>query len=134
VQVFRRAAALLAVHAGRSVHEVASVLGVTGQTIHNWLNCCDTDGPDLNLKDAPRAGRPSIGAGELDQLLEQTLGVSPVEFGYAAAQWTCPLLREHVLWLHGPGVSGETIRRRLRRLGYGWKGRRYVRKRPMERP
>ena len=127
MQVYRRSAALLAVHEGRAVNEVASVLGVTRQTIYNWLNHCVPNRPELNLDDAPRPGRPSIGNGTLDQLLERVLQKSPEELGHDSAGWSTPLLRAQVLVEKGPAVSEETIRRRVHRLGYHWSGRRYVR-------
>jgi len=134
VQSFRRATALLAVHQGLSVNIVASVLGVTRQTIYNWLDCCDADRSVLNLEDAPRAGRPSIRLGELDLLLDRALLKSPVDFGCVSPSWTTALLRQHVISEHGPAVSEETIRRRLRRLGYRRSGGRYLRKRQPEFP
>jgi len=134
MQVYRRTAALLAVHEGRSVNEVAAVLGVTRQTIYNWLNGCVPDRTELNLEDAPRPGRPSIGDGTLDRLLERVLQKSPDELGHDSTGWSTPLLRAQVILEHGPAVSEETIRRRVRRLGYHWSGRRYVRKRPFPAP
>jgi transposase len=126
-QVYRRAAALLALHDGRSANEVAAVLGVTRQTVYNWLSCRGQGNQDLNLEDAPRAGRPSLWTVELDELLQQALQKCPNDFGHAAAHWTAPLLREHLGLFQCPEVSEETVRRRVRRLGYNWTGGRYVR-------
>jgi len=123
--VYRRAVALLAIHEGHSPREVAAVLGVTRQTIYNWLSCRGPGQRDLNLHDAPRAGRPSLWTGDLDRLLEQTLRSSPLEFDYAATQWSAPLLRERLSLFPCPSVSDETIRRRLRHLGYRWTDGRY---------
>jgi hypothetical protein len=50
---------------------------------------------------------------------------SPQDLGYPSVEWTVPLLQEH-LRDHGGSLSDETIRRRLRRLGYVWKRPRYV--------
>jgi transposase len=127
-QIYRRATAILAVHNGRSPHEVAAVLGVTRQTVYNWLGCCDPNRPDLFLDDAPRAGRPGIGVGALDLLLKRALQLSPGEFGYECPRWTSALLRQHVVKSQGPDVSGETIRRRVRRLGFFWRNGAYVRR------
>ncbi len=131
-QVYRRVAALLAVHKGRSPNEVAEVLGVTRQTVYNWLNSYDPNQPGVGLEDAPRPGRPGIGVGEMELLLDQALQKSPRDFGYDSNRWTTALLRKHVINLQGPGVSDETVRRRLRRLGYSWVEGCYVRPRVME--
>jgi transposase len=125
--VYRRAAALLALHEGRLAREVSALLGVTRQTIYNWMSCRGEGEQDLNLEDAPRTGRPSLWNGELDLLLEQTLQRSPRQLGYVATEWTAPLLRKQFSLLQRPDVSGETIRRRLRRLGYNWTEGRYTR-------
>ena len=125
--VYRRAAALLALYEGRLVREVAALLGVTRQTIYNWLSCCGEGEQDLNLEDAPRTGRPSLWTGELDLLLEQTLQRSPRELGCNATQWTAPLLQKRFSLSQCRNVSEETIRRRLRGLGYSWTDGRYRR-------
>jgi transposase len=126
-QVYRRAAALLALHQGRSPGDVASLLGVTRQTVYNWLSSRGRANQALNLKDAPRAGRPSVWTGKLDLLLKEALQASPSQFGYVASHWSAPLLREHLVVSHSSEVSPETVRRRLRRLGYNWTDGRYVR-------
>ena len=126
-QVYRRAAALLALSEGRPATEVAAVLGVTRQTIYNWLTSRAPGKHDLKLEDAPRSGRPRLCAGELELALAEALQRCPTEFGHAAPHWTAPLLREHLVLSQRPGVSEETIRRRLRRLGYNWSDGRYVR-------
>jgi transposase len=125
--VYRRAAGLLALHEGRPAREVASFLGVTRQTVYNWLNCRAQGEQDLNLEDAPRAGRPSLWNEELDVLLEQAFEKCPADFGHVAPHWTAALLRKHFQLLERPDISEETIRRRLRHLGYNWKDGRYVR-------
>jgi hypothetical protein len=63
----------------------------------------------------------------LDLLLEEALTRSPGEFGYPAAHWSAPLLGEHLSRLRRTAVSDETIRRRLRWLGYQWAAGHYAR-------
>jgi transposase len=127
VQVYRRAAALLAIHQGRAVAQVAALLGVTRQTVYNWLSTYTPANGDLNLADAPRSGRPSLWTDAMDRLLEETLATSPREAGYTTLNWTAGLLAERLVLCGSPKVSGETLRRRLRRLGYVWKQGRFAR-------
>jgi transposase len=126
VQVYRRAAALLAAHQGRSAGQVAALLGVTRQTVYNWLNTYAKEERGLDLADAPRSGRPSVWTEELDKLLEATLGQSPSEAGHTALNWTTTLLRKRLASCSSIVISDETLRRRLRQLGYTWKRGRYV--------
>ena len=51
---------------------------------------------------------------------------SPQEHGYRSVDWTVPLLLEHLGRQCDEPLSDETIRRRLRRLGFVWKRSRYV--------
>jgi transposase len=51
---------------------------------------------------------------------------APGEFGYPHGGWTLSLLREQLEQGTGQGVSEDTIRRELHRLGYAWKRPRYA--------
>lgn len=126
VHVYRRAAALLAMHEGRSVTEVATFLGVTRQSIYNWLLTYVQAGQSVELTDAPRAGRPSLWAEDWDALLQETLRRLPAELGYDVQFWNAGVLQDYLASHLGRRISGETLRRQLRRLGYVWKRGRYV--------
>ena len=125
-QVYRRAAALLAMHEGHSASAVAGLLGVTRQTVYNWLSCYGRTGETIDLEDAPRSGRPRTWTQEADRVLEQALEKLPENFGYAATHWATPLLQKHLASVLGRQFSQETIRRRLRHLGYSWSDSRYM--------
>jgi transposase len=126
VQVYRRAAALLAIHEGQSVLQVAELLGVTRQSIYNWIAAYGQADENMDLRDAPRAGRPPLVTEELQGVLSAAFAHAPAELGYAAEYWTASLLQEHLLAQYGQQLSDETLRRHLGRLGYVWKDRRYV--------
>ncbi|SPE60550.1 conserved hypothetical protein [Verrucomicrobia bacterium] len=125
-QVFRRAAALLAVHRGQPISQVADFLGVTRQTIYNWVSTYGQEERELDLADAPRMGRPRVWREDLDQFLLETLRQSPTDLGYLSGHWTAGLLQEHLVSRRNERLSEETVRRQLRRLGYAWKHGRYV--------
>jgi len=124
--IYRRAAALLAVDRGYPVAEVAGVLGVTRQTIYNWLRTYGEPGGEVNLDDAPRPGRPSVWSSDLASVLEKTLQASPAEAGCPGPHWTPRLLQTKLASISGVRVSHETLRRRLRGLGYVWRKGRYM--------
>ena len=125
--VYRRATALLAVNQGTSVSNIASLLGVTRQTVYNWIAAYSGNAPDSDLHDAPRSGRPTLFTEAIDARIVHALAFSPENFGYRSNRWSAATLRSHVGSLLSCEVSDETFRRRLRRIGYSWKDGRYVR-------
>jgi transposase len=126
--VYRRATALLAANQGTSAAKIAALLGVTRQTVYNWITSYVAHGAQVDLRDAPRSGRPSLLNKEIDAFIVGALAFSPDVFGYTARRWSAAVLRTHVGSMLPHEVSEETLRRRLRRIGYFWVDGRYVRK------
>jgi transposase len=126
LNTYRRCLALSEVDAGRAVADVARSLGVTRQSVHNWIARFDEAGGAEALADRYGGGRPTALEEDDVEGLVALLGHSPQHFGSPAANWTVPLLREHLRRATGADVSEPTVRRQLRRLGYVWKRPRYV--------
>lgn len=123
---YRRTLAILHLNEGKPIAEIAGSLGVTRQTIYNWLDAyCEAFDP-LALADAARSGRPSTWTPDLQELLETLLHEGPRPWGYQATQWTVPLLRQQLATWDGRWLSEDTIRRQLHELGYVWKRTRYL--------
>jgi transposase len=118
VNVYRRAAALLAIHKGNTVIQVADLLGVTRQTIYNWIATYGNADKPLDLEDAERPGRPSIWTTELQGALEQALAQSPEHYNYPASDWNLSLLQQHLAGICGKWLSEDALRRKLRLMGY----------------
>jgi putative transposase len=126
LNTYRRCLALLEVDSGRTVADVARSLGVTRQSVHNWIARFGESGRAEALADRYGGGRPTSLEGDDVEGLVALLGHSPQHLGSPAANWTVPLLREHLRRSIGAEVSEPTVRRQLRRLGYVWKRPRYV--------
>jgi transposase len=126
LNTYRRCLALLEVDAGRAVADVARSLGVTRQSVHNWIARFDEVGRTDALVDRYRGGRPATLGPDDVEGLAALLGHLPQHFGSPATNWTVPLLREHLRRATGADASEPTVRRQLRRLGYVWKRPRYV--------
>lgn len=125
-RVVRRALALLELDEGRPVTQVAAVLGVTRQTLYNWVERFTAEGSPIDLHDRDGRGRPAALSEAQRKFLAWSLTQPPAMLGYTSVEWTVPLLREH-LAIHMAGhVSERTLRRELHRLGYAWKRPRYV--------
>ena len=125
-RVYRRTLAVLEVDRGEPVSAVARRLRVTPRVIYYWLAKYARDRAPDTLRDLGRSGRPTVLTASDRDMLRAVLGRSPQEWGYPAAQWTVPRLREHLAGRTGRRPSDDTIRRELRRLGYTWKRSRYA--------
>ena len=125
-RLYRRTLALLEIDRRKPIAQVASSLGVTRQSIYNWIETYVQSFDPLALRDAARCGRPSTWTPDLDELLETLLQERPTRWGYQAVNWTVPLLRQQLASWDGSWLSEDTIRRKLRDLGYVWKRTRYV--------
>ena len=123
--VYRRTLAILEVSRGRSIAQAAHALGVTRQSVYNWVaSYAATRDPDT-LQDELRPGRPSLWTEDHQALLRFLMDHTPDEFGYFAVSWTVPLLQEQLAHSAGVWLSDETVRRGLQGLGYVWKRGRY---------
>ena len=119
-----RAYALLWLDDGESVPEVARRLGVTRQTVYNWVSRFQAR-PDLEtalrLLDAPRCGRPCTATGIIDPLIDAVIERDPRELDYGSTVWTAPLLVEYLRAEHQLVVSDDSVRAAIARLRVRWK-------------
>jgi transposase len=124
--LYRRTLAILQIDQGKPVAEVAEALGVTRQSVYNWVESYAEAHDPLALVDAARSGRPSSWTPNVEELLHTLLGESPTQWGFPAVHWTVPLLRQQLASWDGHWLSQDTVRRHLHALGYVWKRMRYV--------
>src|SRR3954464_5453156 len=81
-RLFRRTLAVLELDRGRSAADIAGMLGVTRQSVHNWAAAFAHDPDPLTLRDEDRSGRPALLAEQTDRLLPSLMGQSPQDLGY----------------------------------------------------
>jgi transposase len=128
VRAWRRLQAVRLLADGREAPEVAQVLGCSASSVYYWA--ADWRAAGLaGLAEGPHPGRPQRLDGAAQATLEQVLTDDPQAHGYAATDWTVPLLRTE-LAQRGHALSARTLRRTLHRLGYRWKRPKYVLGRP----
>lgn len=106
-----RAHTILSSFRRRTVNELALIMQVTPETIHDWLDRWEERGRD-GLDDAPRSGRPPT----LDQTDEQTLKKLILKH----PQEPRVVQRELELWT-GKTLSRSTLRRVARKIGLSWR-------------
>lgn len=125
-RVYRRVLGILEVSRGTSVEEVAQTLGVTRQSVYNWISRLDSKECWASLIDRPRSGRPRLLREYRQGGLKDMMRQRPEARGYFAKEWTAPLLQEELFHCTGQSVSAGIIRSSLVQLGYVWKRARYV--------
>ena len=121
----RRAIALLELDQGRPVAQIAATLGVTRQTLYNWIARFEAEGGPAALQDRGGRGRPTVWTEAVRRFLEWSLRQRPEALGYASVDWTAELLQGHLAKWMSVTVSDTTLREQLHQLGYVWKRPRY---------
>jgi transposase len=125
-RLYRRTLAVLEYARGRSAEQIAGSLGVSRQSVYNWIGAYLHALEPGALADAPRPGRPRLWTQEEQALLRCLLETSPDQWGHYAVNWTVPLLQEQIERERGARPSDDTVRRALRAERYIWKRPRYV--------
>src|SRR5262245_26584142 len=121
MRLYRRTLAVLEFDHGRSAADIARMLGVTPQSVYNWVEAYTQDHDPRSLEDEPGRGRHSMLDEDQEHLLEALLAVSPQKLGYPHSSWTVPLLQEVLEVATGRRISDDSLRRALDRLDFVWK-------------
>jgi transposase len=125
----RRAQALLWLHQGDRVQQVAERLGVSRQTVYQWLAQYHQRRPApvcQRLQDCPHWGRPPQQREAAQKIIAQLLPRDPRRYGSRALVWTVPHLCRQVQQRTGQKISQRTVRRALHQLKQCYKRPRYV--------
>jgi transposase len=115
VREWRRLQAVRLLDAGREAPEVAQALGCSASSVYYWADDWRTAGL-AGLGEGPHTGRPRRLDADAEATLERLLADDPQAQGYAATDWTVPLVRT-ALAQRGYALSERTLRRTLHRLG-----------------
>jgi transposase len=116
VSLYRRTLAVLEFDHGRSAADIARMLGMTRQSVCNWVGAYRHSSDPSALEDDPGRGRQPLLDEEDDHLLEALLVSSPQDLDYPHTNWTVPLLQQALERGTGRRLSDDTIRRALHRL------------------
>src|SRR5438876_3923734 len=112
-RLLRRTLAVLEFDQGRTAADVARMLGVTRQSVYNWVGAYTQGHDPQALRDQEGPGRRRALDEDDEHLLEALLGLSPQDLGCPHASWTVPLLQEFLEVASGRQVSDDTLRRAL---------------------
>jgi len=125
VRLYRRILAVLEYSRGRSSADIARELGMTRQSVYNWVSAYASSNRVSSLRDEARVGRPRIWTEDRQVLLRALMQTSPDQLGSFPVNWTVPLLRDQIEQVTGQRPCEQTIRDALHREGYVWKRPRY---------
>ena len=126
VSLYRRTLAVLEFDHGRTAADIARMLGVTRQSVYNWVDAYRQALDPSALEEEPGRGRPPLLDEDDEHLLAALLAGSPQGLGYPHSSWTVPVLQHALERGTGRRVSEDTLRRALHRLDCVWKRPRYV--------
>jgi transposase len=120
----RRSQILLASAEGLPPSSIRARLGCATQTVRNAIAAFGAEGlACLEPKShRPKSARPALDAPAAERL-RALLHRSPRDFGKPTSLWTLDLAAEvaRAEGITPQQMSGESIRRALKRLGVGWK-------------
>jgi transposase len=125
-RIYRRILAILEYDRGEPIAHIARTLGVTRQSVHNWIAAYAEEPHPQTLADEARPGRPSLWTAEIRAVFQTLLAQNPDQLGYFAVNWTVPLFQDALVQYTGQRPSEDSVRQELDRLGYVWKRSRYV--------
>src|SRR5918997_1782263 len=86
-RLFRRTLAVLEYDQGRSAADLARMLGVTRQSVYNWVAAYTVAHDPTALHDEPGRGRPPLLDESDDRLLDALLALSPQDLGAPHVSW-----------------------------------------------
>jgi transposase len=124
VKILKRAQAFLWLYEGMSVQEISKRLGISRQTMYDWVSSYQNRRNTSfrsRLQDRPRSGCPPRKATIILRELEALLRESPRQHGYYHAEWTASLLAKVFKRKYDLDVSTKTMRRCLKQSHYVWK-------------
>lgn len=121
----QRVQAVWLVARGRAINEVATVAGVSGQTVYNWVTRYLASHHVSALTDLPRSGRPRTATPITAARLLREVRRNPLRRGYRTTVGTVPLLAQHLSRLYPCSLSPYTLRRRMKEIGLRCKRPRY---------
>lgn len=113
----RRLLALSAISAGGSRSDAAEVGGVGLQTVRDWVVAFNADGPDGLIDGKAPGARPRLNADQRE-VLKALVERGPTPAAHGVVRWRLCDLAQILCEDHGVSISGQTLSRVLRAMGY----------------
>jgi len=114
---YRRHQALELLDEGRSLHEVAGLLGCAPSSVMRWRDARDAGGEDA-LKAKPVSGRPPKLTDKQKRSLEKILLKGPIASGYRTDLWTTARIAQVIERKFGVRYHRDHVGRLLGQMGW----------------
>jgi transposase len=124
-RTFQRVQAVLLVSRGHPIREVATISGVSEQTIYNWVHLYLDQHKVAALEDDPRSGRPLAAKRITAARILRELRRSPLKLGFRTNVWTVETLAHHLSKRYNCLIRPRTLRRRMKEADLVCKRPRY---------
>ena len=125
LRLVRRISALLGLAKGESVTEVAEMLSVSRQTIHNWLKAFMLNGLDSLVYHWSRGRKPRLTKTQKKRLTD-LVKAGPQGAGYATGCWTALLIQQLILREFGVLYNRHYVCELLHNLGFSFQKAKFV--------
>lgn len=119
IRSVKRISAMLRIHEGQSVSKVAEILGVTIQTVYNWLKGFLLKGT-ASFQFRYSSGRKPKLTKAQKQELKQCILLAPTEHGYECGCWNTILIQDLIYNKWGVLYHRGYICQILSNLGLSW--------------
>jgi transposase len=116
-RLWARVTAILMSAEGTPATQIATVLGVTPQSISNWRNRWIDHGA-FSLKDAPRSGAPKKVTPRYMRLMAEAIDRGPQAYGYVLSTWSVKRLVAHLHRKTRIRLSHQHLRHLLHQSGF----------------
>lgn len=124
-RLIRRIHALLWLGDGKSVWEVAGLLGIGEQTVRDWLHAFVLKGVD-SLFYHPHPGRPAKLTDTQRRELRELLLAGPESVGYPTACWSTPLIADLIHLRFKVDYAPRYLSHLLDTLGFSFQKAKFV--------
>ena len=119
IKYARRSQAILLLHAGHTVSEVARLLCAARSAVNHWRARIEQFGEAGLVAETP--GRKSYTVNEdVGAYLLILINKEPGDYGYLPSRWTTEMLSNQVNQALGIQIHASTVRRLLPKLGIFW--------------
>jgi transposase len=125
VRLIRRIQALLSFFEGKTVAEIVEVLGVSGQTIYNYLNTFILNRLDSLVYKRPPGRAPKLSKTQ-KKVLAKLIDRGPQAAGYDCGCWDTTLIQDLILTRFGREYSVHYVAELLKNMGFSYQKARFV--------
>lgn len=125
-RTFVRLQAVLLYKEGKPLKEITRLVSKSRQVVYRWVKAFLHSHNPFSLCEAARSGRPLAASVISEKRILSALQIDPREVGCRVNAWTVETLKDYLNRRYQTGITGITLRRRMKQIGLRYKRPRYV--------